>query len=101
MDKSDVDNGFDYPIWMSRPNGNLNGIVYLGKQFGDLEGCVLALDQAGNEIMMIRPSSNSNEKVEARVFLNITSPVDAVATSTGEIYVLTRDYNRLYRVRPN
>ncbi|MFC1759817.1 PQQ-dependent sugar dehydrogenase, partial [Planctomycetota bacterium] len=102
MDKAEsaAENGFDYPIWMGPPNGNLTGIVYLGSQFGELAGCVLVLDHAEATITLIRPNSNLGGEVEAKQFMRVSSPIDAVATSSGEVYVLTRDYTRLYRIRP-
>ncbi|MCA9216952.1 MAG: PQQ-dependent sugar dehydrogenase [Planctomycetales bacterium] len=110
LDKQGKDNGFKDPIWMSRPNSNLNGLAYLGEQFGDLAGKLLAVDQPAHCVYLVQPHLANVESAKSpdvppdkrfvRVFLNVPTPVDVVATSTGEIYVLTRYYNRLYRVRP-
>ena len=96
--------GFDNPIFLARPNSNLNGLAFSGAtEFPEsCRNCVFFTDRPANKVFMIRCKKNGDslEFDEPTMFATILNAVDICCTKSGDIYVLSRVYRRLYRIRP-
>lgn len=95
--------GFGNPMFVALPNSNLNGLAYAGSsEFPEsCRGCVFFTDRPANKVFMLKLIENGEtfEVDEAVMFATILNAVDICCTDSGDIYVLSRVYRRLYRIR--
>jgi glucose/arabinose dehydrogenase len=96
-------NGFENPIYVAPPNDNLCGVAYAGSAAfpASCRGCLFVVNRPDDSVLLLRlaPTGERLSVSQTIRFAKVLSPVEICCTERGEIFVLSRVYRKLYRIR--